>query len=154
MRNLLSFLALIISVAGLGISLTREEIRCWVGLPSNACQSSRPFQLPVVAPQSSPTLRQDTDSREVIRESSPPATAVKTIDKTTEANSKPPESTVPETKPSPAAEKQNSEVVPTVAKESAPTTTPSQEASQPIEVIPPPNESSQPIQVTPPAASN
>ena len=147
MRNLLSFLALIISLAGVGISLTREEIRCWVGLSANSCQSSRPFQSPVLDPQSAPTLRRETDGREIIRESSPPATAVKAIDKPTE-------STTPETKPSPAAETENSEVAPTVAKEPAPPTTPSQKASQPLEVIPPPAESSQPIEVTPPPATS
>jgi hypothetical protein len=159
MRNLLSFFALIISLAGVGISLTREEIRCWVGLSSNACQSSLPLQPPVIRPQSPPTVRQETETRETNRESSPSAATVDTGDNrktnresppltaTVDTENKPTEENVqstvgapglsaPETKPSPLTEPQNSEVAPTLAKESIPPTTSSEKASQPIEVIP------------------
>ena len=141
MRNLLSFLALIISLAGVGISLTREEIRCWVGLSSNACQSSRPLESPVLRPQS-PQLTPSS-----------PAAPVKAIDKPTEETSQPTVGTqglspVSATKPSPIAETQDSEVAPTVAKEPESPPVSSEEASQPIEVIPPPP--SQPLEVTPP----
>lgn len=152
MRNLLSFLALIISLAGVGISLTREEIRCWVGLSSDACQSSGTLQSPGLTPQSSPTSRQETDSTEVKRESSPPASPVKAMDKPIVGTQD--LSPVPETQPSPTAEKQDTAVAPTVAKESTAPPVPSQEASQPIEVIPPPSESGQPLEVTPPPTNS
>ena len=152
MRNLLSFLALIISLAGVGISVTREEIRCWVGLSSNACQSSGTLQSPGLTRNSSPNLRQETDSTEVNRELSSPTSPVKAIDKSTVETQD--LSPVPETQPSPTAEKQDAAVAPTVAKESATPPVSSEEASQPIEVIPPPPESGQPLEVTPPPTTS
>ena len=39
-KYFLSMTALMISVAGIGVSLAREEFRCYLGLVSTACQSS------------------------------------------------------------------------------------------------------------------
>ncbi len=39
-KYFLSMTALMVSVAGIGVSLAREEFRCYLGLTSTACQSS------------------------------------------------------------------------------------------------------------------
>lgn len=40
-KYFLSMTALMVSVAGIGVSLAREEFRCYLGLVSDACESSQ-----------------------------------------------------------------------------------------------------------------
>lgn len=147
MRNAFSFLALILSLVGIGISLTREEIRCWVGLPSNTCQSSLPApQLSASPPPRLPVLPSPA---------APSPAPVTAAPKAVKEDSKPTAAAIPDDNPSQADGQRDSGVAPVGEKELAPTAAASQESSQPIEVIPPTAESSQPIEViAPPASSN
>jgi hypothetical protein len=47
MRNLLTLVALLVSVSGIAVSLAREEVRCYLGLESVKClatEKSQPTQ--------------------------------------------------------------------------------------------------------------
>ncbi len=56
MRDVLTVLALAISLSGIAVSLAREEVRCYMGLQSNECQATQPKfpQLPKI-----PSLSQE-----------------------------------------------------------------------------------------------
>lgn len=164
MRDVLTVFAVIISMTGVVISLTREELRCWVGLPSTTCQSSRPETDP------SPNLNSPLPaSREARRVQSPPQVAIPSdsVLPATEAATTAPNPT--RNKPAPASQdtpagSQTTEVAPPARgvsqaasqtlNSSPPSPSEPSQRSQPIEVIPPPSEAanqvSQPLEVIPP----
>lgn len=79
MKHLLMILALLVSTAGIVTSLIREEVRCYLGLPSHSCQTSQENKL--LSPKTLPN----------------PASLVKsTLDK---ANPSEPETTPPLVEP-------------------------------------------------------
>ena len=88
MRNLLTLVALLVSVSGIAVSLAREEVRCYLGLESVKCLATE---------KSQPTQR--------VTESKPPEEkVVPPPQKTTESN--------PEEKSSQKTESKPLEVVP------------------------------------------
>ena len=63
-KYLISMTALMVSVAGIGVSLAREEFRCYLGLASAACKSSEvkstsPTKVDAISGQKDP---QNSDS--------------------------------------------------------------------------------------------
>jgi hypothetical protein len=91
MRNLLTLVALLVSVSGIAVSLAREEVRCYLGLESVKCLATE---------KSQPTQR--------VTESKPPESPEEKVvpppQKTTESN--------PEEKSSQKTESKPLEVVP------------------------------------------
>jgi hypothetical protein len=162
MRDVLTVFAVIISMTGVVISLTREELRCWAGLASTACQSSRPETAP------SPNFNSPLPaSREAKRVQSPSQAPSDSVLPATEGATTAPKLTRNE--PAPASQdtptgSQPMEVAPPASGVSqaanqtpnSPPPSPSEQSqgSQPIEVIPPPSEAanqvSQPLEVIPP----
>ncbi len=53
MKNLLTLIALCVSLSGVAASVLREEMRCYLGLTSQSCTTSEKPTLPVSSPQKS-----------------------------------------------------------------------------------------------------
>jgi hypothetical protein len=137
MKNILTLLALLISVSGIGVSLAREEVRCLIGLDSR-CQSRRlsPKQIEparkVVNTQAQPSQESAPDSQpdKAIKQLAPqPSAPVKKelpVEEATEpvGTKEIDKSNTLEAIPEPPS--QPLEVIP------------AEEAGQAIEVIPPP----------------
>jgi hypothetical protein len=51
MRNILTVVALLVSLSGIAASLLREEMRCYLGLTSQTCTTSEKPTLPVSLPE-------------------------------------------------------------------------------------------------------
>ncbi len=63
MRNILTVIALLVSVSGIGVSLAREEMRCFLGLSDVNCNSANnnsPSQVRV-SPSSQPPTQMKTE---------------------------------------------------------------------------------------------
>lgn len=82
-RDMLAMTALIVSVTGIGVSLAREEVRCYLGLSSTACESlenksASPFHLQQTTNKPPENKPSDTPTTEPIlpeNENSPSQTS-------------------------------------------------------------------------------
>jgi hypothetical protein len=84
-KNLLTLVALFVSVSGIAVSLAREEVRCYLGLESSECAATRPIT-PVTTPPVTPTpqpaeqvAKEETKPSEPIQPSETPESPQESI---------------------------------------------------------------------------
>jgi hypothetical protein len=135
MRDLLTLVALIVSSAGVIVSLTREEVRCYLGLPSTACQTS--------SREASPRL-ENREPEKVTDSPSLPTNLANPLPSSEVDNQTSRSLQVPPTEP-PAS---TAVSVPSSQPESGSGSEETQTHSIPLEVIPPPSEATDNSQQT------
>lgn len=145
MRDLLTLVALIVSSAGVIVSLTREEVRCYLGLPSTACQTSSREASPSLPqhPQASPRL-ENRELEKVTNSPSLPTHLANPLPSSEVDNQTSRSLQVPLTEP-PAS---TTVSVPSSQPESGSGSEETQTHSIPLEVIPPPSEAADNSQQT------
>ncbi|ACK72478.1 conserved hypothetical protein [Gloeothece citriformis PCC 7424] len=72
MKNLMTVVALMISVTGVGVSLAREEVRCYLGLSSSACHSTPESLSSPQKANSTPSSQTESSSQPQETEEKPP----------------------------------------------------------------------------------
>ncbi len=176
MRNLITVVALIVSITGIFVSLAREELRCRLGLQSSECRSSIPNsnELTNHSNPTSPNVKEsqsessttppvtpeqpasETRSPEKTTEPTQETTATKILKSKQENLAKPTDGVKPEAS---TAESSNSEVTPPNASDpgvSAPEASqmePKPESAIANDAKPNPPQVNQPIEVIPPSES-
>ncbi len=136
MKNILTLLALFISISGIGVSLAREEVRCLIGLDSR-CQSRK---LPT---------KEIQPARKVVNTKAEPSSVRSTLSEPEkEIKKQPLQAETPVTKELPVEE--TTSPIGTKQTDKNPVIEAIPEPkSQPLEVIPP-QEGGQAIEVIPP----
>jgi hypothetical protein len=75
-KNLLTLVALFVSVSGIAVSLAREEVRCYLGLDSSECAATRPIS-PVTKPPVTPAPQ---PPQEVVKEETKPSEPIQPLE--------------------------------------------------------------------------
>ncbi len=136
MKNVLPVLALLLSVSGIAVSLGREEVRCYIGLESQACPREIPSES---KPDRNETVPKDTAPTETTRVEPAPevSPAPSPSPAGTEATISPSPEVRPESSPTAVTKEQEKTPVSEPSPEAVPSPQPTSE-SVPIEVVPPP----------------